>query len=67
MNASVHAELIVLRNRKPLAPRFHQHIAKSKLMEQDCRVGDRVVIYEIVATRPDGPVRATGATRFEFE
>ena len=33
MNASVHAELIVLRNRKPLAPRFHQHIAKGKLME----------------------------------
>ena len=67
MNDVADAELIVLRNRKPLAPPFHRHIAKSKLMEKTCRVGDRVVVYDVVATRPEGLVRVTRATQFEFE
>jgi len=61
------AESVTLRSRKPLAPSFHRHIARSRLMERTCQVGDHVVIYEIVATEPTGQVRVTGATRLEFE
>jgi hypothetical protein len=66
MNTVADAESITLANCKPLAPPFHRHIAKSKLMNQTCQVGDRVVIYEIVATTPPGIVRVTGATRLQF-
>lgn len=61
------AESVTLRNRKPLAPPFHKHIAKSKLMNQTCRVGDIVLIYEIVATEPTGEVQVNQGTQFLFE
>lgn len=61
------AESVTLRNRKPLAPPFHKHITKSKLMNQTCRVGDTVLIYEIVATEPTGDVHVNQATQFLFE
>jgi hypothetical protein len=67
MNAISDAQSITLRNRKPLAPPFHRHIAKSKLMDRTCRVGDRIIIYDIIATEPEGIVRVTSATRFQFE
>lgn len=61
------AHSVTLRNRKPLAPPFHRHIAKGKLVGRTCRPGDRVVIYEIAATEPDGVVRVTNATRLVFQ
>jgi ABC-type sulfate/molybdate transport systems ATPase subunit len=61
------AESITLHNRKPLAPPFHRHIAKSKLIDRTCQVGDNILIYDIVATEPEGVVRVTRATRFQFE
>lgn len=67
MNPAVHAISITLRSRKPFAPAFHRHIAKSKLMDKDCQVGDRVIIYDIVATDPVGVVRVTRTTDFQFE
>ena len=67
MSAVPEADSITLRNRKPLAPPFHRHIAKGKLMDKTCRPGDRVIIYDVVATEPDGEVRITRATRFQFE
>jgi hypothetical protein len=67
MNAVPEADSITLRNRKPLAPPFHRHIVRGKLMDRTCRVGDRVIIYDVVATEPDGEVRVTRATRFQFE
>jgi hypothetical protein len=60
------AREVTLRRLKPLAPPFHQHIARAKLRGRTCRVGDRVVVYEIVATEPDGEVRVTDATRLIF-
>ncbi len=36
-------------------------------MDKTCQTGDRVIIYDIVATEPDGEVRVTRATRFQFE
>jgi hypothetical protein len=67
MNEVSNAKLVTLRNSKPLAPPFHRFIAKAKLMDRNCQVGDRVVIYDVVATEPEGIVRVTSATRFEFE
>jgi len=61
------ASSITLRSRKPLAPPFHRHIARGKLMDKICKVGDNVIIYDIVATEPDGEVRVTRATCFQFE
>ncbi|MHC4519508.1 MAG: hypothetical protein ACYTAS_13045 [Planctomycetota bacterium] len=66
MTAPPQAESITLQSRKPLAPPFHRHIAKGKLMDRTCRVGDRIVIYDIVATEPAGIVRVTRATQFQF-
>jgi hypothetical protein len=67
VNTVCDAESITLHNRKPLAPLFHRHIAKSKLLEQTCQIGDRILIYDIVATVPDGVVRVTHNTCFHFE
>ncbi|MHC4725619.1 MAG: hypothetical protein ACYS17_00175 [Planctomycetota bacterium] len=67
MNTVSVAESITLRSRKPLAPPFHRHIAKSKLIDQTCQVGDNIIIYDIIATEPEGVVRVTRATRFQFE
>jgi hypothetical protein len=67
MNTVSQAESITLRSRKPLAPPFHRHIAKSKLKDRTCQIGDSVVIYDIIATEPGGVVRVTSATRFQFE
>jgi hypothetical protein len=67
MNMVSDAESITLRNRKPLAPPFHRHIAKSKLMDRTCQIGDSIIIYDIIATEPEGVVRVTRTTRFQFE
>ena len=67
MNDVPDADSVTLRNRKKLAPPFHQHIAKGKLIDQTCQVGDRIIIYDIVATKPAGVVRVNRATHFEFE
>ena len=67
MNAVVDAYSITLRNRKPLAPPFHRHIVKGKLMDKTCQVGSRIIIYDVVATEPEGIVRVTRATQFKFE
>ena len=67
MNTVQPAESVTLRNRKPLAPPFHRHIAKSKLMNQTCEVGNTVLIYEIIATEPAGTVHVNQSTRFLFE
>lgn len=61
------ARSITLRNIKPLAPPFHRHIAKGKLLGHMCQVGDRVVIYDVVATEPEGIVQVTSSTSLQFE
>lgn len=67
MNAIPDALSVTLHNRKPLAPPFHRHIARAKLVDRTCRVGDRIVVYDVVATEPDGVVRVTRATHLRFE
>ena len=61
------AREVVLRKLSPLAPPFHRHIAKSRLMGNPCKPGDRVAAHEIVRTDPPGEVRVTEATVLTFE
>jgi mRNA-degrading endonuclease YafQ of YafQ-DinJ toxin-antitoxin module len=67
MSGAQDATSVTLRNNKPLAPPFHRHIAKGKLLGRTCQVGDRVVVYDVVATEPEGLVRVTSATSLQFE
>lgn len=67
MTGTPDAQTVVLRNRKPLAPPFHRHIAKAKLMDRTCQAGDQIVVYDVIATEPEGVVRVTRATQFQFE
>ncbi len=61
------AREVVLRKIRPLAPPFHRHIARSKLLGSTCRAGERVVVYEVVSTDPAGVVEVTGETVLRFE
>lgn len=61
------AHTVTLRNRKPLAPPFHRHIARAKLIDRTCQIGDRIVIYDVVSTKPEGIVRVTRETQVQFE
>ena len=61
------AREVTLRKYRALAPPFHRHIARSKLLGRTCRPGDRVVVYDIVGTDPPGEVRVSEATIFHFE
>ncbi len=61
------AEEVTLRKRRPLAPPFHRHIARAKLLGGTCRVGQQVVVYEVAATVPEGEVRVTERTTLRFE
>ncbi len=61
------AREVILRKLRPLAPPFHEHIARSRLRGEVCRVGDRVVVYEITRTVPEGAVAVTGDTLIRFE
>lgn len=67
MNELPPAREIKLRKTKPLAPPFHRHIARGKLVGHIWRKGDRVVVYEIVETVPDGQVIATEETILHFD
>lgn len=64
--AVAEAETVVLRKRKALAPGFHRHIARSRLLGTTVHEGDRVLVYDVIETLPGGPVRVTERTRLEF-
>ncbi len=61
------AQEVKLKKFRPLAPPFHRHIVRAKLRGRTCHVGERVVVYEVVATVPAGRVRVTDDTVFCFE
>ena len=67
MNELPLAREIRLRKTKPLAPPFHQHIARSKLTGGKWMKGDRIVVYEIVETIPAGQVIVTKETILHFD
>ncbi len=60
------AEAVVLKKRTRLAPGFHRHIARSRLLGTTVQRGDSVLVYEVAETVPEGPVRVTEETRLDF-
>jgi nucleotide-binding universal stress UspA family protein len=60
------AEMIVLKKIKRFAPDFHRHILKSRIIGQEIKNGDRIMVYEVEDTRPSGTVRVTDRTSLEF-
>ena len=67
MGDLVEAKYIRLTKCRPMAPPFHQYIARGKLLGRSCRMGDRVVVYEITATEPAGDVLITKETVIHFD
>jgi len=67
MNKTETAELISLKNTKAFAPPFHTHIARKKLLNNTWQKGDKVIIYEIIDTVPDGRVIVTEDTIIQFD
>ena len=61
------AREVTLRRFNPRAPFFHKHIVRTKLVGNVCRTGDRLVVYEVVATDPEGIVAVTEGTILRFE
>lgn len=66
MNEIPEARTVVLAKVRVFAPAFHEHIAKSKMRGTVCRAGDRVVVYEVIRTEPDGPVVVSEKTIIQF-
>ena len=60
------ARVIVFTRARRFAPDFHRHILRGKVVGQTVRPGDRVLVYEVAETVPEGAVRVTRSTRFEF-
>lgn len=61
------ALVVVLRKFRSLAPPFHRHIARHRLLNAVCQVGERVIVYEVTATDPEGQVLVTDRTLLQFE
>jgi hypothetical protein len=59
------AELVVLRKAKRFAPEFHRHMLPGRIRGQVVKVGDKVLVYEVEETVPEGPVEVTDSTKLE--
>ncbi len=60
------ARVVVFARAKRFAPAFHQHILRGRIVGQTVRRGDRVLVYEVAETVPEGAVRITRSTHIEF-
>ena len=67
MSKAETAKSISLKNTKTFAPPFHTHIARKKLLNNTWQKGDKVIIYEITETVPDGKVIVTEDTIIRFD
>ncbi len=61
------ATLVILKKVKKMAPSFHKHIAEAKMRGTTVSKGDKILVYEIEATTPEGSVQVTEKTRLEFK
>lgn len=61
------AREMVLRQFNARAPFFHRHMVRRKLLGGIWHAGDRVIVFEIIATLPEGPVQVTKQTVIRFE
>ena len=61
------AEEVWLKKKKKITPKFHMHIAFSKLREEPCKAGDEIAGYDVVKTVPEGTVQVTERTAMHYE
>jgi nucleotide-binding universal stress UspA family protein len=60
------AVFVTLKKAKKLAPSFHEHIVKARIVGAELEVGSRYMVFDVVGTEPSGRVRVTERTRLEF-
>jgi len=60
------ARAVVFTRMKRFAPDFHRHILRGKVVGETVRPGDRILVYEVAETIPEGAVRVTRSTHLEF-
>ncbi|MFA5613828.1 MAG: hypothetical protein WC993_05100 [Methanoculleus sp.] len=61
------AHVVAFTRAKRLAPDFHRHILRGRIVGQIVRPGDQVLVYRVAETVPEGAVRVTRSTLLEFE
>lgn len=66
MTQLIEADRVVFKKVKRFAPDFHQHIVKSQVVGNAIKAGDKMLVYEVNETVPEGRVLVTGSTVFEF-
>ena len=60
------ADTVTLKKAKRLAPSFHEHIVKGRIIGAEVEAGTRYMVYDVVSTEPSGRVKVTERTRLEF-
>lgn len=60
------ARVVVFTLTRRFAPGFHRHILRGKVMGEIVSPGDRILVYEVAETVPEGAVRVTQSTHLEF-
>ncbi len=62
----VEALAVTLKKAKRLAPAFHEHIVRTRIVGSDVEVGTRFMVFDVVRTEPGGRVTVTERTKLEF-
>ena len=57
---------MVFRKVKMLAPDFHRNILKSRISGTEVEKGQKLLVYEVIETRPEGRVLVGERTKLEF-
>ena len=60
------AEVVVLRQMEECAREFHRYAARLKARGNVVNSGDKLMVYKVDSTVPDGPVLVTDSTQFVF-
>lgn len=60
------AQRVVLRKVNRRAPRFINHLVRSRLIGHQVEVGQRILAYQVAFTVPGGLVEVTDSTTIEF-
>jgi hypothetical protein len=60
------AQRVVLRKINHRAPRFLNHLVRSRLIGHQVEVGERILVFQVAFTVPGGLVEVTDSTIVEF-
>jgi hypothetical protein len=60
------AQRVVLRKINHRAPKFLNHLVRSRLIGHQVEVGERILVFQVAFTVPGGLVEVTDSTIIEF-